>query len=57
MNSQTNSDKNNTKLDDAEADALLEEKQKQGTSGLSWDEIAKDDKKGWHEITEMGEGD
>jgi hypothetical protein len=56
MESQTNSDKD-AKLDDARADALLEEKQKHSTSGLSWDEVAKDDKKGWHQITEMGEGD
>ena len=44
-------------LDDAQADALLEQKRKEGASGLSWDEVAKDDPKGWHEITEMGEGD
>jgi hypothetical protein len=45
------------KLEDAQADALLEEKQKHSTSGLSWDEVAKDDKKGWNQITEIGEGD
>jgi hypothetical protein len=42
---------------DAQADALLERKRKQSASGLSWDEVAKDDPKGWHQITEMGEGD
>jgi hypothetical protein len=45
------------RLSKAEADRLLEEKKKRNTSGLSWDEVADDDKKGWHQITDMGEGD
>jgi hypothetical protein len=45
------------KLDEAQADALLEQKQKQSTSGLSWDEVTKDNPKGWRQATEMGEGD
>jgi hypothetical protein len=44
-------------LDEKEAEAILEQKRRQNTSGLSWDEVAKEDKKGWREITEMGEGD
>jgi len=43
--------------DKTEAEELLEEKRKRNTSGLSWDEVAAQDKKGWHQITEMGEGD
>jgi hypothetical protein len=46
-----------TQLDEAQADAIVDEKQKKSTSGLSWDEVAKEDRKGWNETTEMGEGD
>ena len=44
-------------LDENEADALLEQKRKQGASGLSWDEVVSDNRDGWREATEMGEGD
>jgi len=44
-------------LNEAEADSLLEQKRKQGTSGLSWDEVVSDNGAGWREVTEMGEGD
>ncbi len=42
---------------DAEAQRLLEANRKHGTSGLSWDEVAEKDKKGWRQVTDMGEGD
>ena len=42
---------------EVEAQRVLEENRKHGTSGLSWDEVAEKDKKGWNEITDMGEGD
>jgi hypothetical protein len=44
-------------LSKAEADALLEKKRKQGASGLSWDEVVSDNRDGWRQATEMGEGD
>ena len=44
-------------LSEAQANALLDQKHKQSTSGLSWDQVASDDHHGWRQITEMGEGD
>jgi hypothetical protein len=56
MDSQNKSDEQ-IQLDKAQSDALLEQKRKQGTSGLSWDEVTEDNEKGWRQSTEMGEGD
>ncbi len=44
-------------LSQEQADALLEQNRKQGASGLSWDQVAADDRNGWRQATEMGEGD
>jgi hypothetical protein len=44
--------------DGVNTDEFLEQNRKHGTSGLSWDEVAENDKKkNWRQITEMGEGD
>lgn len=43
---------------ESEADRILDQNRRHNTSGLSWDEVADDDKKkAWRQITEMGEGD
>jgi hypothetical protein len=44
-------------LSEAQADSLLKQKRKEGTSGLSWDEVVSDNRNGWREATQMGEGD
>jgi hypothetical protein len=47
----------NPPSNEEEANRVVEENRKKSTSGLSWDEVAADDEKGWHQVTEMGEGD